>query len=59
MRCMPYVAEKMKIYGYKNEGLNPENIEPSELAEITLVANAYELKKMQNLLSQRQKGWKD
>ena len=36
----------MKIFGYKDEGLSPDKIEPSELAEITLVANAEELRKI-------------
>ena len=36
----------MKIYGYKNEGLSPEEIELSELAEITLVASPEELRKI-------------
>jgi hypothetical protein len=36
----------VKIYGYKNDGLNPEEIVPAELAEITLVANSEELRKI-------------
>lgn len=36
----------MKIYGYKNTGLAPENIISDELAEITLVASAQELRKI-------------
>jgi len=36
----------LKIYGYKIDGVDPENVEPSELAEITLVANADELRKI-------------
>ena len=36
----------MKIFGYKDKGLSPDKIEPSELAEITLVANAEELRKI-------------
>jgi len=36
----------VKIYGYKDEGLSPEGVEPSELAEITLVANPNELRKI-------------
>lgn len=36
----------MKLYGYKNEGLSIEEIEPQELAEITLVANPAELRKI-------------
>lgn len=34
----------MKIYGYPENGLSPESIEPSELAEITLVATPTELR---------------
>jgi hypothetical protein len=33
----------MKIYGYADEGLEPEETKLSELAEITLVANPNEL----------------
>lgn len=36
----------MKIYGYADQGLPFEEIESSELAEITLNANASELRKM-------------
>jgi hypothetical protein len=36
----------MKIYGYKDEGLSPEDIVPSELAEITLEASSDELRKI-------------
>ena len=36
----------MKLYGYKNEGLSIEEIEPQELAEITLVANPAELREI-------------
>jgi hypothetical protein len=36
----------MKIYGYKDEGQRPEDIVPSELAEITLEATADELRKI-------------
>lgn len=34
----------MKIYGYADEGLESEETKPSELAEITLVANPNELR---------------
>ena len=34
----------MKIHGYPDEGLDIEEIVPSELAEITLVANPEELR---------------
>jgi hypothetical protein len=40
----------MKLYGYKDEGLPIEEIEPEELAEITLVANPEELKKIASFL---------
>ena len=46
----------MKIYGYKNEGLNPGDIEPSELAEITLVANADELRKIAKFIEAAAEG---
>lgn len=36
----------MKIYGYIDKGKFDEYIEPSELAEITLVADADELRKI-------------
>jgi hypothetical protein len=36
----------MKLYGYKDEGLATENIIPSELAEITLVASPMELRRI-------------
>ena len=36
----------MKIYGYKDEGLPIEKIQPSELAEITLVATSAELREI-------------
>ncbi len=41
----------MKIYGYKDEGLDFDQIVPAELAEITLVANPEELKIIANFLS--------
>ena len=34
----------MKLYGYKDEGLEPGEIVPSVLAEITLVATPEELR---------------
>lgn len=40
----------MKIYGYKDEGLDIDQIMPSELAEITLVASPEELKMIANFL---------
>ena len=46
----------MKIYGYKNEGFNSGDIEPFELAEITLVANADELRKIANFIEAAAKG---
>ena len=36
----------MKVYGYKDEGLPIEQIEPVELAEITLEATADELRRI-------------
>lgn len=36
----------MKIHGYKDEGLPIEQIGPSELAEITLVATPHELREI-------------
>ncbi len=41
----------MKIYGYRDEGLLAENIEPSELAEITLVATSAELRLIAKFLA--------
>lgn len=41
----------MKIYGYKDEGLDIDQIKPSELAEITLVASAEELKMIADFLN--------
>ena len=40
----------MKLYGYKDEGLPVEDVEPSELAEITLVATPEELRKIAGFL---------
>ena len=45
----------MKIYGYESE-LNPGDIEPSELAEITLVANADELRKIAKFIEAAAEG---
>jgi hypothetical protein len=41
----------MKIYGYANEGQPVEEIEPKELAEITLVARPEELRTMASFLA--------
>jgi hypothetical protein len=40
----------MKIFGYKNQSLPPEEIESEELAEITLVATPEELRKIASFL---------
>jgi hypothetical protein len=40
----------MKIFGYKDEGLDPSEIRSAELAEITLVATPAELRKIANFL---------
>jgi hypothetical protein len=40
----------MVLYGYKNEGLPIEDVEPSELAEITLVATPEELRRIATFL---------
>ncbi|USF86411.1 Imm32 family immunity protein [Candidatus Endoriftia persephonae] len=40
----------MKIYGYKDEGLDIEQIVPAELAEITLVASPDELRMIASFL---------
>jgi hypothetical protein len=40
----------MKLYGYKDEGLPIEDGQPSELAEITLVATPEELRKIAGFL---------
>lgn len=37
---------RLKIYGYSDHGLPIEEIEPSELVEITLIANLSELRKI-------------
>jgi hypothetical protein len=36
----------LKIYGYKDDGLDIQEIEPQELREITLVASPSELRKI-------------
>lgn len=36
----------MKIHGYVDEGLNPEDIVPAELAEIAMVATPEELRRI-------------
>lgn len=40
----------MVIYGYKNEGFPIEEVEPSELAEVTLVATPDELRRIAKFL---------
>ncbi|PXX47803.1 Imm32 family immunity protein [Undibacterium pigrum] len=40
----------MKIYGYKNTGLAPADIISDEMAEITLVASAQELRKIASFI---------
>ncbi|MFZ6769192.1 hypothetical protein ACO0LM_19220 [Undibacterium sp. Di26W] len=40
----------MKIYGYKNTELPPEEIIPDELAEITLLASVEELRKIASFM---------
>jgi hypothetical protein len=40
----------MKLYGYKDEGLDIDQIIPSELAEVTLVASPEELKMIAEFL---------
>lgn len=40
----------MKIYGYKDEGLDIEEIIPAKLAEITLVASPSELRRIASFL---------
>lgn len=46
----------MKIYGYKDEGKTTEVIEPDELAEITLVANPDELRKIARFIEAAAEG---
>lgn len=41
----------MKIFGYKDEGLDPSDIRPDELAEITLQASQAELRKIAAFLN--------
>lgn len=41
----------MKIFGYKDEGLAPAEIRSAELAEITLLANPAELRKIAAFLN--------
>jgi hypothetical protein len=41
----------MKLYGYKDEGKDPSEIEPQELAEVTISANAQELRQMASFLT--------
>lgn len=40
----------MKIHGYADEGLEPQEIRPAELAEITLVATPEELRHIARFL---------
>jgi len=40
----------MKLHGYPNEGRPPEQVESRELAEITLEANATELRAIASFL---------
>lgn len=40
----------MKIHGYTDEGLEIEEVVPAELAEITLVANPEELRRIARFL---------
>jgi hypothetical protein len=49
----------MKIFGYADEGLNPEEIKPSELAEITLVASPGELRVIARFLESAARGMED
>jgi len=46
----------MKIYGYANERLEPEEIKPLKLAEITLVANPSELRLIAQFLKNSARG---
>lgn len=41
----------MKLYGYKDEGKNIDQVTPSELAEITLVASPEELRMIATFLN--------
>ena len=40
----------MKIHGYADEGLEPADVVPAELAEITLVASPDELRRIARFL---------
>jgi len=40
----------LKIYGYKNTELAPQDIVPDELAEITLAASVQELRKIASFM---------
>jgi hypothetical protein len=42
----------MKLFGYAETDLPPEEITPSSLAEVTLCASPTELREMANFLSQ-------
>ncbi|HDZ8982162.1 hypothetical protein ACET6Z_16485 [Aeromonas veronii] len=42
----------MKLYGYKDDGLDIGEINPSELKEITLVASPIELRRIAAFLEQ-------
>ncbi len=41
----------MKLYGYEDQGLTADQVEPKALAEITLVATPDELRKMAAFLN--------
>jgi len=47
---LPGAAVAIKLYGYKDEGLPIEEIDPQELAEVTLVASPDELRKIAHFL---------
>jgi hypothetical protein len=49
----------MKIYGYANERLEPAETKPSELAEITLVANPNELRLIAQFLENSARGMEE
>ena len=46
----------MKLYGYKEDALSPDDIVPSELAEITLLAAPFELRKIARFLTSAAEG---
>lgn len=46
----------LKIYGYKDEGLEPQDVRPGELAEITLVATPDELRRIAKFMNQAAEG---